>query len=103
MSVATKTKTEPESTVKAEEPVGPAVPPMGQPIEVVFATTNITAQLASGVTVTVPGGTHWPSTDPVVAKYPAAFSSDVRYGLLFSEPPPGYGPDLVPLEAEVVS
>ncbi len=37
--------------------------------------------------ITVMYGTHWPSEDPVVRKYPDLFSEDPKFGLFASENP----------------
>jgi hypothetical protein len=45
---------------------------------------------ANGVAGIVHKGSHWPADDPVVAAHPEAFSPDPRYGLQFSQQPPGW-------------
>jgi hypothetical protein len=44
--------------------------------------------MAAGHSVTIRKGEHWPTTDPVVVARPDLFSSDARYGMSYSVPPP---------------
>jgi hypothetical protein len=46
--------------------------------------------LPSGVTASVHKGQHWPATDPVVLLRPELFTPDPRYGLVYTEAPPGH-------------
>jgi hypothetical protein len=59
-------------------------------MDVVFAVE--TRHVGNGLTVHK--GQHWPVTDPVVEAYPALFSTDPRYGLVFS-------PNAVPPEMSI--
>lgn len=52
----------------------------------VFAKATMAVSLPSGGTVTVPEGSHWSDDDPLVTQNPELFSSDPRYGALFSQP-----------------
>lgn len=67
-------------------------------MDVVFAQATEKVQLKSGQTAVVRKGQHWPATDPVVRLRPDLFTDDPRYGLLYSEPPPGYDGDLNEIE-----
>ena len=59
-------------------------------MDVVYATTTARIELPGGGPGMVHKGTHWPAGDPVVREHPDMFSDNPRYGLLFSEEPPGY-------------
>ena len=58
-------------------------------IEHVFAKANATSGPEFGERF-IPGGSHWPADDPLVLKRPDLFTTDCRYGLLFSGDPPAY-------------
>lgn len=64
------------------------------PIEAVFAKDNGRVPLPSGNIATVQRGQHWPKTDQVVQLAPGLFTDDPRYGLVYSEAPPGYDAQL---------
>jgi len=71
-------------------------------IEVVYATGSERVVLADGRIANVVKGGHWPATDPVVRLRPGLFTDDPRFGLLYSEAPPGHDHQLNELpEAEV--
>jgi hypothetical protein len=58
-------------------------------MDVVYATTTTQVMTPDGGRHMVMGGQHWPATDPVVkAAPPGLFSTDPRYGMAFSAPPP---------------
>jgi hypothetical protein len=59
-------------------------------IEHVFATADFPAETEAGARVMVRKGSHWPVDDPLVKRYPEAFSSDPRWGLQFSREPSGW-------------
>lgn len=59
-------------------------------IEVVYAQGSERVPLPSGAVATVRKGQHWPRTDQVVKARPDLFTADPRYGLVYSEAPPGY-------------
>lgn len=60
-------------------------------IEVVYATDAFPVILeGSGIRTFVQKGSHWPTNDPVVKAYPDRFSVDPRWGLLYSQEPPGW-------------
>jgi hypothetical protein len=63
-------------------------------IDVVYAMGSETIGLPTGLSVPVQKGTHWPADDPVVKARPALFSSDPRYGLLYTAAPAGYDAEL---------
>jgi hypothetical protein len=67
-------------------------------IDVVFAMGTETVGMPSGLAVPVIKGSHWPATDPVVLTRPGLFTADPRYGMAYSETPPGYDDQLEPLE-----
>jgi hypothetical protein len=54
-------------------------------MQVVYATA--TQHVGAGL---VRKGTHWPADDPIVKAHPDLFSSDPRYGLLYSVEPDGW-------------
>jgi hypothetical protein len=58
-------------------------------ISVVYATNTQVVNTDSGP-IRVPKGSHWPADDPVVAAMPALFSSDPRWGMLYTVEPDGY-------------
>lgn len=64
-------------------------------IEVVYATAQMTIDLPTGQRVVVPKGSHWPADDPVVRSRPTEFSTDPRYGMLYSREPEGYDAPVV--------
>lgn len=70
-------------------------------IEVVYAQGNGAVALPSGSVATVHKGQHWPKTDQVVQHRPELFTDDPRYGLVYSEPPPGYDHQLNEIETRV--
>lgn len=59
-------------------------------IEVVFAKSTEKVLVPSGQVASVHKGQHWPTTDQVVRLRPDLFTTDPRYGLLYTEAPPGY-------------
>lgn len=63
-------------------------------IDVVFAQSSGQVPLQSGAIATVQKGQHWPATDQVVRARPEMFTSDPRFGLVYSEAPPGYDAQL---------
>lgn len=67
-------------------------------IEVVYALASEMVNIPTGATVPVQKGTHWPAGDPVVKARPALFTPDPRYGLQYTEAPPGYDTDLSEIE-----
>lgn len=63
-------------------------------IDVVFAMDRANVPLPDGRVANVHKGQHWSKTDPVVQARPGLFTEDPRYGLLYTEPPPGYDGEL---------
>lgn len=59
-------------------------------IPVVFATGDAPVTLRTGQTVRVRKGQHWPAEDPVVQAAPTLFSSDPRWGMVYTVEPDGY-------------
>jgi hypothetical protein len=66
-------------------------------MDVVYATTTIRVAGNDGAGRVVPKGSHWPADDPVVKDHPDVFSTDPRWGLLYSQEPDGYR-DEAPVE-----
>ena len=62
-------------------------------MDVVFAMADIPTPVGR-----VRKGSHWPASDPLVAQHRAMFSSDPRYGLQYTEPPPGFDAELNEVE-----
>lgn len=62
------------------------------PMNIVYATATTNVGLPGGIgTILVGKGTHWPADDPVVLAHQDLFSSDPRYGLVFTVEPAGFG------------
>jgi hypothetical protein len=59
-------------------------------INVVYATAQFQTVLNNGQRAVIPKGSHWPADDPVVRANPDVFSTDPRYGMLYSVEPAGY-------------
>lgn len=59
-------------------------------MEVVYATSTTHVTTPNGTRVVVRKGTHWPAEDPVVQAQPSLFSTDPRWGLVFSAEPEGF-------------
>lgn len=59
-------------------------------IDVVYAMATAYINLPTGTRARVSKGTHWPADDPVVRSRPDLFSSDPRWGMLYSVEPVGY-------------
>lgn len=55
-------------------------------MRVVYARATTSIGLPSGGMVSVMEGTHWSADDPIVVAHPELFSTDARYGMLFSQP-----------------
>ena len=51
-----------------------------------------------GTAIPVLKGSHWPASDPVVKRRPALFTSDARFGLLYTVAPPGFDMELNEVE-----
>lgn len=65
-------------------------------IDVVYATaTAMVAVPGAGGQARVVKGTHWPAADPVVRSRPDLFSSDPRFGMLYTIEPDGYDAPMV--------
>lgn len=69
-------------------------------MEIVYAQSTDKVPLRSGATAQVLKGQHWPASDQVVRQRPDLFTSDPRYGLVYTEAPPGYDAELNELEFE---
>lgn len=63
-------------------------------MDVVFAQGSERVPLHSGAVAQVQKGQHWPASDPVVQARPDLFTDDPRYGLIYTEAPPGYDAEL---------
>jgi hypothetical protein len=59
-------------------------------MNIVYATATTNVGLPGGGTILVGAGTHWPDNDPVVLAHQDLFSSDPRYGLVFTAEPDGF-------------
>ena len=57
-------------------------------IEAVFPVADVSLTLDTGAVYPVRRGQHWAASDDVVRQHPDMFSTDPRYGLAFSTPPP---------------
>lgn len=57
-------------------------------MDIVYAVNDAVLVLANGASFTVRRGQHWSAADPVVREKPDAFTTDPRYGLAYSTPPP---------------
>jgi len=58
-------------------------------MNVVYATANASVSYR-GAQVRIGKGSHWPADDPLVVQYPDLFSTDARYGLVYTAEPDGY-------------
>jgi hypothetical protein len=67
-------------------------------VDIVFAQGDGHVPLKSGQVAQVRKGQHWPSTDQVVRLRPDLFTSDPRFGLLYTEAPPGFDAELNEVE-----
>jgi hypothetical protein len=67
-------------------------------MEIVYAQGNAKVLLKSGQIARVVVGQHWPATDQVVRLRPDLFTDDPRYGLLYTEAPPGFDEQLNEVE-----
>lgn len=67
-------------------------------MDVVYAQGSEIVTLNSGQSVRVMKGQHWPATDQVVKLRPELFTTDPRFGLLYTEAPPGYDANLNEVE-----
>jgi hypothetical protein len=68
-------------------------------MDVVFAQGTAHVALPSGAVAHVRKGQHWPKTDPVVRMRPDLFTEDPRFGLVYTEAPPGHDRELNEIEA----
>ncbi len=67
-------------------------------IDVVYAMGTENVNMPTGATIPVHKGSHWPASDPVVKARPGLFTADPRYGLLYTEAPPGHDSELNEVE-----
>ena len=67
-------------------------------MDVVYAQSNGSVPLRSGAVAKVRKGQHWPATDQVVRARPELFTDDPRYGLVYTEAPPGFDGELNEME-----
>jgi hypothetical protein len=67
-------------------------------MDVVYAQGNGHVPLKSGQVANVRKGQHWPATDQVVLLRPDLFTDDPRYGLVYTEAPPGHDGELNEVE-----
>lgn len=59
-------------------------------MDIVYATATTNVLGLHGDQILVGKGTHWPASDPIVARNPGLFSTDPRYGLVFTAEPDGW-------------
>ena len=59
-------------------------------MDVVYAKDNTTVSLPTGFNARILKGQHFPADDPFVRSRPELFSTDPRYGLLYTVEPDGY-------------
>lgn len=64
-------------------------------MDVVYARDNAVVSLPTGGNAKILKGQHFPATDPFVRSRPELFSSDPRFGLLYTVEPDGYNDPLV--------
>lgn len=57
-------------------------------IRVVFAKDTASFPMPHGGHLTVRKGSHWSADDPIVEQHPDLFTTDARYGLSYTVPPP---------------
>lgn len=69
-------------------------------MDIVYAQSTERVPLRSGAVAQVHKGQHWPATDQVVKQRPDLFTSDPRFGLIYTEAPPGYDAELNELDVE---
>lgn len=74
---------------------------MSLTVDVVFACGNESVLLPNGQTVRVMPGQHWPANDPLVRARPQLFTSDSRFGMLYTEPRDEYDPAVYPPVYEI--
>lgn len=67
-------------------------------MDVVFAQATDRVPLKSGQVAQVRRGQHWPATDQVVKLRPDLFTTDPRFGLVYTEAPPGHDGELNEVE-----
>jgi hypothetical protein len=67
-------------------------------VDIVFAKGTDKVPLPSGQVASVRKGQHWAAGDQVVRTRPDLFTDDPRYGLLYTEAPPGFDADLNEVE-----
>jgi hypothetical protein len=72
-------------------------------IDVVYAMGTEQVGMPDGTSVPVQKGTHWSASDPVVKRRPHLFTTDARYGLQYTAPPPGYDGQLNEVEEATVN
>lgn len=63
-------------------------------MDIVYAQGTDKVLLRSGQVAQVRKGQHWPATDPVVKARPDLFTDDPRYGLVYTQAPPGHDDQL---------
>jgi len=63
-------------------------------MDIVYAQGSDQVVLKNGSTAHVRKGQHWPASDQVVKMRPDLFTTDPRFGLLYTEAPPGYDGEL---------
>lgn len=63
-------------------------------MDVVYAQGSDQVLLKSGAVAQVRKGQHWPASDQVVKLRPELFTTDPRFGLVYTEAPPGHDGEL---------
>lgn len=59
-------------------------------MDIVYATATTNVLGLHGDQILIGKGTHWPASDPIVQRNPDLFSTDPRYGLVFTTEPDGW-------------
>lgn len=72
-------------------------------MDVVYAQATEKVLLRSGQVAQVRKGQHWAATDPVVQARPDLFTTDPRYGLVYTQAPPGHDAELNEIPVETAS
>ncbi len=57
-------------------------------MDVVYANTDASIPLGTGLSARVRKGEHWVASDPLVQEHPELFSPDARYGARYTVRPP---------------
>ncbi len=72
-------------------------------MDIVYAQGTDKVPLQSGQVASVRKGQHWPASDPVVQARPDLFTDDPRYGLVYTQAPPGHDAELNEMPVETAT